>query len=107
MAGMLPSSELIAEDPRGRPMAAESQSDAPTLARRAAAGCVASFSELARRYQVPVVHYVQQLAGPGGDAEDVALDDHRASRRRGDGRVVDHLTVRNKLRHVLWTPEGI
>jgi RNA polymerase sigma-70 factor (ECF subfamily) len=56
-------------------MAAESGSDDATLARRAAGGCVASFSELARRYQVPVVQYVRHLAGRGGiDADDVAQD---------------------------------
>lgn len=56
-------------------MAAEMPSDDATLARRAAGGCVASFSTLARRYQVPVVHYVRQLAGRGGaDAEDVAQE---------------------------------
>lgn len=56
-------------------MAVDSQSDDAMLARRAAGGCVASFSELARRYQVPVVHYVGQLAGRGGaDADDVAQE---------------------------------
>ena len=56
-------------------MAVDSQSDDAVLARRAAGGCVASFSELARRYQVPVVHYVRHLAGRGGaDADDVAQD---------------------------------
>jgi RNA polymerase sigma-70 factor (ECF subfamily) len=56
-------------------MPADSQSDDATLARRAAGGCVASFSELARRYQVPVVQYVRHLAGRGGvDADDVAQD---------------------------------
>ena len=56
-------------------MAVDSQSDDAVLARRAAGGCVASFSELARRYQVPVVHYVRHLAGHGGaDADDVAQE---------------------------------
>lgn len=56
-------------------MAVDSQSDDAMLARRAAGGCVASFSELARRYQVPVVHYVRHLAGRGGaDAEDIAQE---------------------------------
>lgn len=56
-------------------MTADSQSDDATLARCAAAGCVADFSELARRYQVPVVNYVRHLAGrAGGDAEDVAQE---------------------------------
>ena len=56
-------------------MAAEAESDDATLARRAGGGCRASFSELASRYQVPVVHYVRHLAGRGSaDAEDVAQD---------------------------------
>jgi len=56
-------------------MAVELQSDDATLARRAAGGCVASFSELARRYQVPVVHYVRHLAGRGGaDPDDVSQE---------------------------------
>ena len=56
-------------------MALDSQSDDAMLARRAAGGCVASFSELARRYQVPVVHYVRHLAGRGrADADDVVQD---------------------------------
>lgn len=46
------------------------------LARRAADGCVDSFATLARRYQVPVVHYVRRLTGRvGGDqADDVTQD---------------------------------
>jgi RNA polymerase sigma factor (sigma-70 family) len=56
-------------------MAAETESHDATLARRAAGGCLMSFSELARRYQVPVVHYVRHLAGRGGaDADDVAQE---------------------------------
>jgi RNA polymerase sigma-70 factor (ECF subfamily) len=56
-------------------MPVDSQSDDAMLARRAAVGCMASFSELARRYQVPVVHYVRHLAGRGrADADDVVQD---------------------------------
>lgn len=45
------------------------------LARRAARGCVESFATLATRHQVPVVHYVRQLARRGGgDADDVAQE---------------------------------
>jgi RNA polymerase sigma-70 factor (ECF subfamily) len=56
------------------------------LARRAATGCVESFATLARRHQVPVVHYVRRLAGRGGvDADDVAQDAFmRAWRRISD-----------------------
>ncbi len=56
------------------------------LARRAAGGCVESFATLARRHQVPVVHYVQRLAGRGGvDADDVAQEAFlRAWRQIGD-----------------------
>ncbi|MFM7135540.1 MAG: RNA polymerase sigma factor [Planctomycetota bacterium] len=56
-------------------MAVDSKNDDAMLARRAAGGCVGSFSELARRHQVPVVHYVRHLAGRGGfDADDVAQE---------------------------------
>jgi len=50
--------------------------DDATLARRAADGCSESFAMLARRYQVPVVHYVSRLVGRRGhgDADDVAQD---------------------------------
>jgi len=67
-------------------MPVDSQSDDATLARRAADGCLASFSELARRHQVAIVHYVRHLAGRGGvDADDVAQDAFlRAYRRIAD-----------------------
>lgn len=56
-------------------MTADPLTDDALLARRAAGGCVVSFSELARRYQVPVVHYVRNLAGGRhADAEDVAQE---------------------------------
>jgi len=56
------------------------------LARRAAAGCVESFATLARRHQVPVVHFLRRLAGRSGvDADDVAQEAFlRAWRRIGD-----------------------
>jgi len=40
-----------------------------TLAKLAQAGCVASFEELARRYQVPLLHFLQQRLA-AADAED-------------------------------------
>jgi len=60
--------------------------DDAILARRAAEGCVESFATLARRYQVPVVHYVRRLAGRvGGDlADDVAQDTFLRAWRRID-----------------------
>lgn len=50
--------------------------DDAELARRAGAGCVESFAELARRYQTRIVHYVRQVLGASanGDADDVAQD---------------------------------
>ena len=50
-----------------------SRSPAPDdeqLACRAQQGCVASFEELVRRYQVPVVQFLRRL-GAGADAEDL------------------------------------
>lgn len=56
-------------------MADEFDGDDATLARRAATGCVASFATLARRYQVPIVHYIRQLSSLSGvDADDVAQE---------------------------------
>jgi len=49
--------------------------DDAELARRAAAGCVASFASLATRYQVRIIHYVRQVIGSsGGDADDLAQE---------------------------------
>jgi RNA polymerase sigma-70 factor (ECF subfamily) len=50
--------------------------DDAELARRAAAGSVESFAELARRYQTRIVHYVRQVLGASGngDADDVAQE---------------------------------
>lgn len=62
------------------------EADDAVLARRAADGCIESFTALARRYQVPVVHYVRRLTGRvGGDqADDVAQETLlRAWRRIG------------------------
>lgn len=39
------------------------------LVRRAQGGCAASFEELLHRYQVPLLHFLQQR-DPGGEAED-------------------------------------
>jgi len=47
--------------------------DDEELARRAQAGCVASFEELARRFQVPLVHFLRRWASRE-DAEDLAQD---------------------------------
>ena len=43
------------------------------LARRAARGCDASFEELMRRYQAPVLHFLQRRGG-GADAEDLVQE---------------------------------
>lgn len=43
------------------------------LAHRATRGCSASFNELARRFQVPLVHFLERWAAPE-DAEDLAQD---------------------------------
>jgi len=40
------------------------------LALRALHGCMPSFEELLRRFQVPLLHFLRQV-GPQGDAEDV------------------------------------
>ena len=68
--------------------------DDAELARRARAGCVASYAALAARHQVAVVHYVAGMLGRGGgrrgDAEDVAQQAllqgyRRVSEYRSDG----------------------
>ncbi len=43
------------------------------LARRAQVGCMASFEELVRRLQTPLVHFLRQTAR-NGDADDLAQD---------------------------------
>ncbi len=43
------------------------------LARRAQAGCTASFEELVRRLQTPLVHFLRQTVRPD-EADDVAQD---------------------------------
>ena len=62
------------------------ETDDATLAQRAAAGCVESFAALARRYQVPVVHYVRRLVGGDrrGEADDVAQEAFLRAWRRID-----------------------
>jgi RNA polymerase sigma-70 factor (ECF subfamily) len=40
------------------------------LARRAGDGCAASFEQLVRRFQVPLLHFLRRQ-GAGGDAEDL------------------------------------
>lgn len=47
--------------------------DDETLAERAVSGCAASFEELIRRYQVPLLHFLRQ-GGLAADAEDVAQE---------------------------------
>ncbi len=62
---------------RGRlsPMTSSEDFDDATLARRAGAGCVESFAELATRYQVRVIRYVRKFFGESGsEADDVAQD---------------------------------
>jgi RNA polymerase sigma-70 factor (ECF subfamily) len=63
-----------------------SEADDAVLARRAADGCVDSFATLARRYQVPVVHYILRLTGRVGrdQADDVAQDTFLRAWRRID-----------------------
>jgi RNA polymerase sigma-70 factor (ECF subfamily) len=51
-------------------MTDSSAADDRALAARAAAGCVESFSVLAARHQVGVMHYVRRLLGLGGGHED-------------------------------------
>jgi RNA polymerase sigma-70 factor, ECF subfamily len=58
---------MTAEKPPGAPPSDEE------LACRAQQGCTASFEELARRLQVPLVHFLRMHAGPE-DAEDLAQD---------------------------------
>ena len=43
------------------------------LARRAQAGCTASFEELVRRFQVPLVHFLRRAVRTG-EADDLAQD---------------------------------
>jgi len=54
----------------------DAAADDAELAMRAQAGCVASFTTLAARHQVAIVHYVAWMLGRGGrtrcDAEDLA-----------------------------------
>ncbi len=47
--------------------------DDETLAARAVSGCAASFEELVRRYQVPLLHFLRRL-GPAPEAEDIAQE---------------------------------
>ncbi len=58
------------DEPRG---SADVPWDDEELARRAQSGCAASFEELARRFQVPLVHFLQRW-GSREDAEDLAQD---------------------------------
>lgn len=44
------------------------------LARRAQEGCAASFEELVRRYQVPVLHYLRRKAFAANDVEDMTQE---------------------------------
>ena len=47
--------------------------DDQTLALRAKQGCMDSFEELVRRYQVPLLHFLKQFSNET-DAEDIAQD---------------------------------
>lgn len=44
------------------------------LAERAQSGCLASFGELVRRYQVPVLHFLQRKCRSQSDAEDLTQE---------------------------------
>jgi len=44
------------------------------LAREAQQGSVAGFEQLVRRYQVSLLHFLQQWTGPGVDPEDLVQD---------------------------------
>lgn len=47
--------------------------DDETLAARARSGCAASFEELVRRYQVPLLHFLGRC-GPAAEVEDLAQE---------------------------------
>jgi RNA polymerase sigma-70 factor (ECF subfamily) len=49
-------------------------SDDEELARRAQQGCLASFEELVRRFQVPLLQFLRQRAGTLADAEDLTQE---------------------------------
>ncbi|MBI2434401.1 MAG: sigma-70 family RNA polymerase sigma factor [Candidatus Hydrogenedentes bacterium] len=51
-----------------------SQNDDWELVARAQAGDTTAFTELVRRYQVPLVHFCQRMVGSLQDAEDLAQD---------------------------------
>jgi RNA polymerase sigma-70 factor, ECF subfamily len=53
------------------------------LACRARGGCVASFEQLLRRYQTPVLHYLQHR-GAGADAEDLLQETFLRAHRNLD-----------------------
>jgi len=44
------------------------------LAEQAQGGCLASFGELVRRYQVPVLHFLQRKCRSSADAEDLTQE---------------------------------
>ncbi len=54
-------------------MSSSTHSNDEDLARRAQAGCMASFEELVRRHQVPLVHFLRQTVGTDA-ADDLAQD---------------------------------